>query len=82
MPTVKTWPDEVDDEDELDEDEQPASNPTGNGVFYISNAEARVLGLAGTGAALDGLTARLRAGVAFDGLSAETVSDTRGFSLK
>ncbi len=32
----------------------PASDPTGNGLFYISNAEARVLGLAGTGAALDG----------------------------
>ena len=32
----------------------PATNPTGNGLFYVTDAEAGALGLAGDGAALDG----------------------------
>ncbi len=31
-----------------------ATNPTGNGVFYLADAQAKALGLAGDGGALDG----------------------------
>ena len=32
----------------------PTTNPTGNGVFYVPDAQARLLGFAGDSAALDG----------------------------
>ena len=32
----------------------PATNPTGNGVFQVSDAEAKALGLSGNGAIVDG----------------------------